>query len=300
MRKPFSQSEILIAGPARNNEITLAVEVSTLLNSVVGFKKAFCLVIESDSTDGTVDELERLKQSTPLFDFISLGHLAKKMSKRTERLAFARNRILEEVRSNPLYSDVDFIIMADLDGINRSITREKIEACWDLTEPWDVITAIQSERYYDIWALRHPDWSPIDCFTHRSRLEKVIGKDAANTLAVKAKQVVLPSHGMIEVDSAFGGLAIYKREALLAGHYIGLDQSGNEACEHVSFHNDVRKAGYRIYINCALVNSAHHIDPPPPLPKGRTMVGVKFLQKTGIALFGQERFHKYLDLLKNS
>ena len=99
---------------------------------------------------------------------------------------------------------------------------------------------------------------------------------------------------------AFGGLAIYKRDALLVGHYIGLDQSGNEACEHVSFHNDLRESGYRIYINCALVNSAHHIDPPPPLPKGRTMVGIKFLQKIGIALFGQERFHKYLDLLKNS
>ena len=119
MRRPPCQSEILIAGPARNNEDTIAAELSTLLNSVVGFKKAFCLVIESDSTDGTVGELERLKQSTPLFDFISLGHLATRMPKRTERLAFARNRILEEVRSNPLYANIDFIIMADLDGINR-------------------------------------------------------------------------------------------------------------------------------------------------------------------------------------
>ena len=300
MRKPLSQSEILIAGPARNNQDMVAAEVNTLLNSVSGFKKAFFLVIESDSTDNTAGELENLKQSTPLLDFISLGPLAKKMPKRTERLAFARNHILEEVRSNPLYANVDFIVMADLDGINRSITREKIESCWNLNEPWDVITSIQSERYYDIWALRHPDWNPIDCFTQRSRLEKLIGKDAANTLAVKAKQVILPSSGMIEVDSAFGGLAIYKRDALLAGHYIGLDDHGNEACEHVSFHSDLRKAGYRIFINCALVNSAHHLDPPPPLPKGRTMAGIKFLQKIGITIFGEERFHKYLDLLKNS
>ena len=300
MSKSYSQAEILIAGPARNNEDLLAAEVGTLLNSVAGFRKAYCLVLESDSTDNTVGELERIKQSTPSFDFISLGHLAKKMPKRTERLAFARNRIVEEIRSNPMYANVDFIVMADFDGINRSMTREKIEACWDLNEPWDVIAAIQSERYYDIWALRHPDWSPIDCFTQRSRLEKVIGKDAANNLAIKAKQVALPLTGTIEVDSAFGGLAIYKRDALLAGHYLGLDHAGNEACEHVSFHSDLRKAGYRIYINCALVNSAHHIDPPPPLPKGRTMAGIKFLQKIGIALFGKDRFHKYLDLLKNS
>jgi glycosyltransferase involved in cell wall biosynthesis len=300
MRKPISQAEILIAGPARNNADTLATEVSTLLSSVAGFKKSYCLVVESDSTDTTLDYLERLQKALPSFDYISLGHLAKKMPKRTERLAFARNRILEEIRNNPKYAAVDYVVMADLDGINRSITREKIEACWQLTPPWDVITAIQSERYYDIWALRHPDWNPIDCFTQRSRLEPVIGKEAANNLAVKAKQVVLPSTGMIEVDSAFGGLGIYKRDALLAGRYIGLDDAGNEACEHISFHTDLRKAGYRIFINCALVNSAHHIDPPPPLPKGRTMAGIKFLQKLGLTVFGEERFHKYLDLLKKS
>ena len=300
MRKSITQAEILIAGPARNNADTLATEVGTLLSSVAGFKKSYCLVVESDSTDTTLDYLERLQQSLPSFDYISLGHLAKKMPKRTERLAFARNRIIEEVRNNPKYAAVDYVVMADLDGINRSITREKIEACWQLTTPWDVITAIQSERYYDIWALRHPDWNPTDCFTQRSRLELIIGKDAANNLAVKAKQVALPAIGMIEVDSAFGGLGIYKRDALLAGRYIGLDDAGNEACEHISLHTDLRKAGFRIFINCALVNSAHHIDPPPPLPKGRTMAGIKLLQKLGLTVFGEERFHKYLDLLKKS
>jgi len=300
MHKPISQAEILIAGPTRNNALTLASEVGTLFNSVQGFKNAYCLVIESDSTDNTVAELESLKQASPSFDYLNLGTLAKKMPRRTERLAFARNRILEEVRNNPKYASVEYVVMADLDGINRSITREKIEACWELAEPWDVITAVQSDRYYDIWALRHPDWNPIDCFTQRSRLELVIGKEAANNLAVKAKQVVLPSLGMIEVDSAFGGLGIYKRDALLAGRYIGLDDVGNEACEHISFHTDLRKAGYRIFINCALVNSAHHIDPPPPPPKGRTMAGIKILQKLGLTVFGEERFHKYLDLLKKS
>ena len=300
MRKPISQAEILIAGPARNNADTLATEVGTLLNSVADFKQSYCLVVESDSTDNTLSSLENLKKLIPSFDYISLGQLAKKMPKRTERLALARNRILEEVRNNPKYASVDYVVMADLDGINRSITREKIEACWELAELWDVITAVQSDRYYDIWALRHPDWNPIDCFTQRSRLELVIGKEAANNLAVKAKQVVLPSIGMIEVDSAFGGLGIYKRDALLAGRYIGLDDAGNEACEHISFHTDLRKAGYRIFINCALVNSAHHIDPPPPPPKGRTMAGIKLLQKLGLTVFGEERFHKYLDLLKKS
>lgn len=300
MHKPISQAQILIAGPARNNVDTLATEITTLLNSVAGFQKAYCVVVESDSTDNTLDALEELKKTISSFDYISFGHLSKKMPNRTERLAFARNYILDELRNNPKYASVDYVVMADLDGVNRSITREKIEACWNLTEPWDVITAIQSDRYFDIWALRHPDWNPIDCFTQRTRLESVMSKEAANNLAVKAKQVVLPSIGMIEVDSAFGGLGIYKREAILAGRYIGLDVAGKETCEHISLHADLRKAGYRIFINCALVNSAHHIDPPPPPPKGRTMAGIKLLKKIGLGLFGEERFHKYLDLLKKS
>ena len=72
MRKPISQAEILIAGPARNNADTLATEVGPLLNSVTGFKKAYCLVIESDSTDNTLAELEALKSSYPSFDYVSL------------------------------------------------------------------------------------------------------------------------------------------------------------------------------------------------------------------------------------
>jgi hypothetical protein len=223
------------------------------------------------------------------------------MPKRTARLAHARNRILEEVQRNPKYANIDFIAMADLDGINRDITSEKIERCWSLKDPWDIITANQPDRYYDIWTLRHPDWSPGDCLAQRSTLENIMDKDAANNLAVKAKQVSIdPSRGMIEVDSAFGGLGIYKKEAFLSGRYIGLDARGNEVSDHISFHKDLKNAGYRIYINCALVNSNHHIDPPPPPPTAKSMRSINFIQKIGLTLFGKDRFNKYLDLLKLS
>jgi hypothetical protein len=50
----------------------------------------------------------------------------------------------------------------------------------------------------------------------------------------------------------------------------------------------------------ALVNSAHRIDPPPPLPKGKTMAESTLPQKIGITPLRQEYFHQYLDLLKNT
>jgi len=301
MLKHFSQSNILIAGPARNIAQFVAQDIEALLNACNHFKSVKVLVIESDSSDDTLLVLDRLKQAHKQFHYISHGSLAKKMSKRTDRLAYARNCVIDEVRNNLEYANIDFIAMADLDGINRDITSEKIERCWSLKDPWDVITANQPDRYYDIWTLRHPDWSPDDCLAQRSTLEKIMGKDAANNLAVKAKQVSLdPSWGMIEVDSAFGGLGIYKKEAFISGRYIGLDARGNEVSDHISFHKDLKNAGYRIYINCALVNSNHHIDPPPPPPTAKSMRSINLIQKIGLTLFGKDRFNKYLDLLKLS
>ena len=299
MLKPLSQSNILIAGPARNIGQYVAEDVRVLMAACKNFKNATALVIESDSDDDTVSALELLKCTNDKVTSTSLGSLAKKMPKRTERLAFVRNYIQDEVINNSQYADIDFIAMADLDGINRQITADNIENCWKVKEPWDVITANQPNSYYDIWTLRHADWSPVDCLRQRDKLEKIIGKQAANYLAVQAKQVSLdPSMGMIEVDSAFGGLGIYKKAAFIAGRYVGLDFAGNEVSDHISFHKDLRQAGYRIFINCALVNSDHHIDPPLPALKIRTISGIKLLQKIGLTLFGKDRFNKYLDLLK--
>jgi hypothetical protein len=54
---------------------------------------------------------------------------------------------------------------------------------------------------------------------------------------------------------------------------------GNEAYEHISLHEGLRKAGYRIFINCALVNSTHHIDLPPPLQKTERWQQSNFYKK---------------------
>ena len=66
--------------------------------------------------------------------------------------------------------------------------------------------------------------------------------------------------GMIEVNSAFGGLGIYKKEVFICGKYEGLDSKGYEVSDHISFHSAIRKAGYRIFIDCGLVNSNYHLD----------------------------------------
>ena len=299
-RKPIDQAEILIAGPARNIAAHINQELDALYEAMRDFKCIHGLVVESDSDDGTIQQLATLKLRLPNFDYISFGRLIKQIPMRTARLAYARNRIVTEVQNNPRYASVDFIAMADLDGINRHISAQSIAQCWEVAEEWDVITANQLHTYYDVWTLRHPDWSPVDCMVQMHKLEPILGESAAQNLAVQAKQVHLNANqGMIEVDSAFGGLGIYRRAAFLAGRYSGVNVAEQEESDHIAFHADLRKQGYRIYINSALINSASHLDPPPPpLAKKHTFWTIGVMRWLGRLLFGHKRFNKYLDLLK--
>ena len=300
IHKPIKDAEILITGPARNIAALIANEISGLYKAMRDFKCVHGLVVESDSDDGTVQQLVALKGHLLNFNYISLGRLVDQIPMRTARLAYVRNCIIKEVQTNPQYAKIDFIAMADLDGINRHISADAITQCWDVTENWDVITANQANTYYDVWTLRHRDWSPVDCMVQMHKLEPILGESAAQNLAVQAKQVHLSTNqGMIEVDSAFGGLGIYRRAAFLAGRYSGVNTAEQEESDHIAFHADLRKQGYRIYINSALINSSHHLDPPPPpLAKKHTFFIIRAAQWLGRLLFGHKRFNKYLDLLK--
>ena len=277
-RKPIETSNILLAGPVRNVANTIEREVQTLMASLGNFHETHCFVVESDSSDDTVKKLAQLTQTMPHFSYVSMGQLSKQYPRRTDRIA-----------------------LADMDGMNSLVTPEKIAQCWTVDENWDVITANQLGPYYDIWALRHHEWCPTDCWQQKNALECVIGDRPAENLAVTAKQAVLdPRAGLIEVDSAFGGLAIYRREAFLVGRYAGTDiQGGFDVADHIPFHQELRQKGYKIYINCALINCAQYpdaIEPElPQQPKG----ALKVIKRLGQAVFGKKRFNKYLDLMKS-
>ena len=45
-------------------------------------------------------------------------------------------------------------------------------SCWQY-QNWDVFTANTSDIYYDIWALRHNNWSPNDCWQNKKDLVQI-------------------------------------------------------------------------------------------------------------------------------
>jgi hypothetical protein len=75
---------------------------------------------------------------------------------------------------------------------------------------------------------------------------------------VYSQMVVIPQESdWIEVESAFGGLAIYKRDTLLKtdSKYMGLNKNQEEVVDHASLHLGIVSNGYKIFINPQLINT---------------------------------------------
>lgn len=217
------------------------------------------LVVESDSQDGTLDQLTEIARRIPHFRYLSLGALQPKLPLRTERLAYCRNAYLDEFRSNSNYSAIDYLVVADLDGANELLTAAAVSSCWSRSD-WEGCTANQRGRYYDIWALRHPTWCPTDCWQdHRALVARGMDHERARERVIYSRMRAISEQSpWVAVESAFGGLGIYRRSAIGAAQYIGLGPEGEEVCEHVAFHRTIRSNGARLYINPALINSGYN------------------------------------------
>jgi hypothetical protein len=213
-------------------------------------------VVESDSTDSSVETLESLKATDKHFNFESLGALEQSIPGRTERLAFARNKYLEAFEVRDEYQDIDILVVADFNNLNKKLNRISVESVFS-EDYWSVRTANQAGPYYDIWALRHPIWSPNDCWEAHEFLRKYKKfPELALYASVNSRMIRIPENSNpIVVQSAFGGFGIYKRAAVLGKRYSGLDsKSGRAICEHVPFHKSITEENFVIEIYPKLVN----------------------------------------------
>jgi len=234
----------------------MRADLESLRRATAGFGRVRWLVVESDSSDGSVGILTALRGEWDGFDFVTLGETRSRLPDRLARIANARNAYLDALRDDPRLADVTHVLVADLDGVCGALTPWALASCWSLAVPWSMCAANQGDFYYDVFALRHPDWCPGDAWALHRRLEPLIGRDEADNVALFSRMVHLaPDLPPIEVESAFGGLALYTREAMLAGRYAGVDAQGEAVCEHVPFHAQLRAAGHRLYIHPGLINA---------------------------------------------
>lgn len=253
-RPSLEESDVTVVGVVRDAARRLPQEIAHLRLAFGAARSLRFVVVESDSRDGTPEVLGALSRTVPGFRALSLGRLADALPLRSERIAHCRNRYLDELGAQA--SSDGYVVVADLDGVNSALTARAVESCFASPAPWDVCAANQGDAYYDIWALRHETWSPDDCWDRYRALAPVVGRIPALEIAVHSRMIRLdPRLPPIEVDSAFGGLAIYRAEALRGARYAASTAGGSPVCEHVGLHEGLRARGYRIFVHPALVNA---------------------------------------------
>ncbi|NBQ01449.1 MAG: hypothetical protein EBU45_05430, partial [Actinobacteria bacterium] len=215
----LSSFEVLIVGLVRDCGKSLAQEIKTLNSAFSAFKKVSFYLVESDSKDDSLSILAELKSTIPNLDFTSLGELNSAIPDRIERIAHCRNVYLNYVKSST--NKYDYTVVADLDGVNKLLTKDGVATCWERTD-WDACTANQLGPYYDVYALRANGWVERDCWNEaRSLYASGLNPVKAWIKAIRSKQrVIQESNDWIEVKSAFGGLAIYKRESFIKGNTL--------------------------------------------------------------------------------
>jgi hypothetical protein len=248
---------MIIAGCARNiSQYWESTEKSLqiIFDSLPDYK---CFIIESNSQDNTLDLLQKWAAKDSRRIVVSLGNLTEPI--RTRRIGICRNKYME--LAEPYFSQFSEILMLDLDDslkIDLNF-KEQLDTCFTRTD-WDALGSNRRGKYYDIWALRSKVLGiTYDCWEMASKRrgeERVLSSNGF--MLIDSRQKYVYSHQKVYpetmpwilVESAFGGLAIYKTASIKDRRYDGL-----KTCEHVSFNE-----GLKMWINPRLISGGECLE----------------------------------------
>ncbi len=243
----------VFAGVARDCARHLPGVLANLARFAASYAETSFIFAVSDTTDDSRSILERwLVDGGRRGKVIDLGSLTDRLSRRTERIAHARNACLDEIRRSD-WAGYDHLVMTDLDDVLALPTRadgfEEAVRWLDGGPTRAAVLANAFPRYYDIWALRHDPWCPQDCWHPIWGRAAGEAFEAAKFREVFARQIEIPAAlPPIAVRSAFGGLGIYRLSVALAARYCGLDGAGREVSEHVAFNEAIARSGGELCI----------------------------------------------------
>jgi|GEM_PF-6856592 len=248
--KDMSTVPLVICGCCRD----VATHLPRVLESMHRIGRQFrayrIIVFENDSRDDTRRILEAERQRFPAIIQLLLED-GLPSPKRTERLAYIRNKLLDAARSaDPGHQGL--LLMMDMDDVaGEGTLAETIHTCFHYPfESWDTLATNRRLVYYDIWALRiarHLEFDFVE------RCERDRSMEGQRKYFLQFRRQIRKSDRLLPVLSAFGGAALYKMSALSGKHYIGLNAEGREICEHLSLHAQMIAEGRKILINTRMV-----------------------------------------------
>ena len=249
---------MLVTGLARDCGNQIAEEILRIEEHVLKiFTAVDFFVVESDSIDNTEEVLTRISTKKRNFQFLSLGKLANEIPGRIERLRYCRNYYVNFVRQSVGKDKPDFVMIVDFDIKNHALDLTPLANL--MTEKWwDGLFANQKGPYYDIYALRKEGWVEDDCFKRYRELARQMPAKKAKKEAVWSQMRRIPrDKELIEVESAFGGLGVYRRRVFENFDYAPLNEQNADESEHVSLHKKIVNSGGKLFIVPAMTNFSY-------------------------------------------
>lgn len=256
----IQSQNIAICSIVRDCEFNLQKNITVINTLASHFKDFRIIVFENDSIDGTKTILrDWSKKSNKIliecedYDAITIPkYLSISVNKyfskyRISKMIEYRNRYLDKLEN--LNFVPDYVLIVDLDV--SKISLEGVVHSFGLHEKWDVITANGfsysprlKRRYHDSYACVEEGAEALP------QTENSIRSVSKKLGSLSKKDELKP------VYSAYGGLAIYRYEAIRNLRYRLMknnDRRVEVRCEHFSLCHDIRKNGYdRIVINPAM------------------------------------------------
>ncbi|CAF0863377.1 unnamed protein product [Adineta steineri] len=176
----------------------------------------------------------------------------------TNRIASCRNTLLQQAREELSSFDYYLVIDVDVGACTSFDVKDFLSNFIYPDSSWLAMTATQRSEYYDIWALRIESIIPYDCWQLINELTSFfIDNSYLTERLVNIHQKPIPRNiSLIQVESAFGGAAIYNAKYLhkdcsYIGKYEGYWWWSSSQCEHVPFHRCIQQYAQeqKIYIN---------------------------------------------------
>ena len=245
--------KIIICSTIRNVEKDLENFFQKIDEITLNFQEYFIILVQSNSNDNTIVEANKYlssRRGTLINKDLDINLY------RTERLEACRNEYLNYIRNYKILSNYDYLLVMDADSMNNSLKFKSLEKSINSEINWNAIFANQRFIYYDIWTLRIKNYIEFDCF-QKIKKESIDKKNLKNIFYnFFTYFFYLNKHfkeRFIKVDSAFGGLGIYKLKKILEFTY---DSKMGAQCEHVGINEKLNKKYGNLYIDKKLVNSS--------------------------------------------